>query len=339
MTHKKHLNRLLQTDKLEELLKELLDATAQNGQNTLYSNLTIQAEAYYTNENQKEKAVISEELYTHTRNQIHATLALLLKQYKEDIQHTSAKNFFSPTAGAEPEMEERDIAEAAPPNKGVLLHCIPPKMQTHNLHRCIIRVAFDKETILADLPNWASTPVLKENIRVTDKMEVSFSPNEHFEITALNAPIQIVEQDSLTEWNFDVRPLSLGKFPLSFKVSIILSNGVKELILTESVMVVTERVEAAMEFIPVDLQEISPKMQALDTFRAELHKILDDKGFVGVNEVLQKIEKSPFFYVKSTLANLRDQIINPLTQLAPNNFIVGLRAFIDGIVIETTSLH
>jgi hypothetical protein len=84
-------------------------------------------------------------------------------------------------------------------------------------------------------------------------MEVTFVPSGHFDITALNNLNQVVEQGDVTEWNFDVRPLALGRYPLTFKISIVLPKGKKEVVLTESVLVRTEATNASMEFIVSDL--------------------------------------------------------------------------------------
>lgn len=144
--------------------------------------------------------------------------------------------------------------------KGMLLHSLPNKMQLHNLHRCIIRVAFDKETILKDLPNLKDGVIIKEDIRVSNKMEVIFHKSPYFEITELTKPVQIVEPFSMTQWDFDIRPYMLGQFPLSFIVSVILPEGVKELVTTIQVMVVIEPVGAAMEFVVSTLDLTNKKI-------------------------------------------------------------------------------
>jgi len=136
---------------------------------------------------------------------------------------------------------------------GYLLHSIPKKMQLENLHRCIIRVAFDKDTILKNLPELAQNPILKDNIRLTESMEVSFSESKYFEVKLLNRKKQLVEPESITEWSFDVTPLILGRFPLNFIAVIILPNGKKEVILTESVEVVVDAVPDGLVFEVSDL--------------------------------------------------------------------------------------
>jgi len=69
----------------------------------------------------------------------------------------------------------------------------------------------------------------------------------------------------------------------------------------------------------------------LQAFKAQLLQILDDKGFEGVTEVLPQIESSSYDYNKGTLADIRTRAMQPLTGLAPANFMVSLRLFIDSI--------
>jgi hypothetical protein len=142
------------------------------------------------------------------------------------------------------------------PQKGHLLHSIPKKMQVGNIHRCIIRVSLDKGWLLKDLPSIVqANAVIKEDIRVSDKMEVIFDKSDYFDIKPLNSVAQLVDNFSPTDWSFDVVPKLQGSFPLNFRVSVILNNGLKELILTESVSVVSEKVdEGQLEFKVSDVQ-------------------------------------------------------------------------------------
>jgi hypothetical protein len=133
------------------------------------------------------------------------------------------------------------------PARGLLLYKIPPKMQLQILHRCLIRVSYEKETILRDLPDYADEFVLREQVRMADSMEVILVENTAFEVMAINAEQQAVEKGDYTEWNFDVRPLQLGRFPLTFRVSMVLPNGLKQVVLTEAVEVVTEAVADVLE--------------------------------------------------------------------------------------------
>lgn len=179
--------------------------------------------------------------------------------------------------------------------RGFLLHSIPKKMQQHNLHRCIIRVAFDRDTILEDLHELADNVVIKEKIRLENKMAIVFSESEYFEVIAHNQQEQIVEEDEdeFTEWNFDVKPLKQGLFPITFKVIIILANGNKEIVFTESIEVVIEPVESALvfEFIPFNTNHHKNQFW-LFTFL-----------FFGDNENLKNI-LLPFFGIITLILSL-----------------------------------
>jgi hypothetical protein len=154
--------------------------------------------------------------------------------------------------------EPRGWTRSKPP-RGKVLYKIPAKMQYKNLHRCVIRIANTKHALLKNLNFPEAEATIMNDIRIADQMEVIFVDNPNFDITAINNPIQIVEDDDPTEWNFDVRPLTLGQFPLSFRISIILPNGKKESVLNQAVVVGTETVDAAMEkFAETNFGESAP---------------------------------------------------------------------------------
>ncbi len=173
---------------------------------------------------------------------------------------------------------------ARTPETGVLAHSIPTKMQLQNTHRCIIRIGFDEVTIIKNFPERNREIVVKKDIRVSDTMEVEFLPNPHFEITALNGIKQPVDAYEYTEWNFDVMPKSVGAFPLTFRISIFLPNGSKEMILRETITVVTEEVEAGEVFIPSDLMSLAAyykmlnkKLKIVTLFLASSSELADDR--------------------------------------------------------------
>jgi uncharacterized caspase-like protein len=199
-------------------------------------------------------------------------------------------------------------------NKGIILHCIPRKMQLHNLHRCIIRVAFDKEKILKDLPSFVGDVVIKKDVRVGEKMEVVFVENDYFSINQVNNPIQIIDSYSLTEWNFYVKPLKLGRFPLTFKISVILSNGSKEVVLTESIEVITETVPESMVFEVSNLESKEDKSQNASNFEIDFNAIDDaynNSDFATILDILgEYFKKKP----NPQYGILRDTIENYLNQ-------------------------
>ena len=72
-----------------------------------------------------------------------------------------------------------------------------------------------------------------------------------------------------------------------------------------------------------------PKEDNLSNFKAELNEILNKKAFLGVSEVLRKIENSNFDYNKAMLTNLRNGSTQQLNALMPDNFIAQIKSFID----------
>lgn len=166
--------------------------------------------------------------------------------------------------------QEKDYDIEKKAQKGVVLHSIPRKMQLKNIHRCIIRVAYEVETILKDLPTYAKDVVIKEDTKVTERMEVVFEESEYFDIKPINTPKQIIGPNEFTEWNFDVTPLQLGRFPLTLKISCFLPNGMKEIVLTEFVIVITEPVEASMVFVVSDLKTVQEQQEYSDRVNSEI---------------------------------------------------------------------
>jgi hypothetical protein len=139
------------------------------------------------------------------------------------------------------------------PSHGSIMYSLPGKMQLNNWHRCVVRVAVDKNQLQADLPELASNPVIREQVRISSEMEVDMAPSEHFQFESISPVRQLVEREEATEWNINVRPLHLGTFPLAVRISVILPNGKKLKVLDESVQVVTAAVPEAMEFVVKDL--------------------------------------------------------------------------------------
>lgn len=188
---------------------------------------------------------------------------LLKKGYTSAKPSTEvkAKNFVPSPATIEVSRGE----SLSPPPKGNVLYKIPPRMQLLNSHRCVIRVANTKEALLRDLDFPAAEASIQENVRIADEMEVIIRPSEHFEIKSLNSSTTLVVEDGEpTEWEFDVRPLSLGTFPLDLVVSAVLPKGRKEVVLTVSVKVVTEAVPEALEF---EVAEFDPEVKTVNEDR------------------------------------------------------------------------
>ncbi len=217
---------------------------------------------------------------------------------------------------------------------GVLMHSIPLKMQLNNLHRCIIRLAYKKSEILRNLPSLAKDIEIREKVRIENKMEVSFEPNSHFLIIELTNKEQLIERGDYTEWDFDVRPLKLGKFPLTFKITVVLPNGKKEAILTESIEVGIEPTKTSMEFIESDFEfsndNISPilflktKTQSLDKTLSEKERV---RILIGNNKIIEAIEVIFIYASEKNQSQLKND-----TALLKNRFIELQQQIDKGIV-------
>ncbi len=199
-----------------------------------------------------------------------------------------------PTSGAEPPEEETN-------QTGMLLHCIPRKMQVGTAHRCIIRIAQDEKTVLKGLPDYAENQELKE-IEISEEMEVTFIPTHHFEITPINSAKQKIRKKFSTEWNFDVTPKSLGTFPLNFVVSIIYYDDdgeqKREVTLTERIMVSTESVASTLEFTPSSLKTYQPDATSfpilmLTANPAGTTKLSLDKEH---SRIAEKLQNHPLYF-------------------------------------------
>ncbi len=105
------------------------------------------------------------------------TAALMLVKILggNDVIHHS-EEYILPISGTSSSLDSSTLSQ----QKGVIMHKIPRRMQINNLHRCIIRIAFDKDTILKNLPIYAKNGKFQP-VRVSEKMEVSFKENEYQE--------------------------------------------------------------------------------------------------------------------------------------------------------------
>ena len=163
-------------------------------------------------------------------------------------------------------------------------------MQLENIHRCIIRVSFDEKSIYENLPNLASNIIVK-NTRLEKMMEVTFLESNFFEIKQINNPKQIVEIDSITEWNFHITPLQLGEFPITFIIAIILLDGKKEITFTESIDVTIEPVPGIMVFKKItDYQSGIESKQMQIIKKDELLRLLKHHKLVEVFNKLDSLD-------------------------------------------------
>lgn len=181
--------------------------------------------------------------------------------------HRGGQFYFHPKALAQ---AQGLVSEPLPAKRrGNLLHNIPEEMELGRDTRCEVRIAFDKETLLQDIPEDMKVEI--RGIRVSNLMEVdlldpSNEATQAFEVRPISQKEQFIEEGEYTQWVYYVKALKPGSFPLLLKVTIIEFIHGKErkrdIVLEEFVQIVTEvpeLVKAGNTYKTTDQQfDISP---------------------------------------------------------------------------------
>ncbi len=130
-------------------------------------------------------------------------------------------------------------------NSGRILHNIPGTMPVGKERRCIVRIAYDDETLLRDLKADENTTI--QDVRIAEVMNVElvdFNETPAFNIRTLNDEEQFVADDDYTQWLFMVKALREGKYPLTLKVSVIEQVNGKErkrdIVLEKEVFIISQ---------------------------------------------------------------------------------------------------
>lgn len=138
--------------------------------------------------------------------------------------------------------------------KGTLLYQIPDTMEVCKESRCRVRIAYDEDTLLENIQLTSSTKI--KDVRIAEVMEVELiDPAEEaaFSIRTFNEKEQFLERDEYSEWQFLVKPLRPGAFPLFLRVAVIEKVGERErkrdIVLEETVVIIAEPVND-MEEVP-----------------------------------------------------------------------------------------
>lgn len=138
--------------------------------------------------------------------------------------------------------------------EGQIVYNIPDTMIVRETYTVWVRISQDKKTTVI-LSN--ATGVVKRTTIPTSKaMEVSLidkSPadNKMFDIKSTNSNQQLVEEEdnTFTEWRWDVTPLRAGKSSLKLVVSIMKDGLPKEVIYEDKVLVVANVSNQTLFFI------------------------------------------------------------------------------------------
>lgn len=105
---------------------------------------------------------------------------------------------------------------------GSLLYKIPTKMTLQKETKCVVRLAFEKESIIRNIE--LNSDVQIKSVRVAEVMQVELiDPTEPhpFSIRSISDEEQFVEKGDYSEWCFYVKPLLEGTFPLVLKISVL----------------------------------------------------------------------------------------------------------------------
>lgn len=152
---------------------------------------------------QRIEGTISEEDLQLRYNQVRADLLLF-------INALEVNDFEMPVAGT----------PAA--KTGSLLYKIPTQMTLQKETKCVVRLAFEKESIIRNIE--LDSDVEIKSVRVAEVMQVELiDPTEPhpFAIRTISDEEQFIEKGDYSEWCFYVKPILEGTFPLVLKISVI----------------------------------------------------------------------------------------------------------------------
>lgn len=148
------------------------------------------------------------------------------------------------------ELEDFVATDAKSSDKrlGKVCFRIAQVMKVNERHDCKVWIAFDEATILEEVKVKLGDDL--RDIRVSDTMGVELFDDHDgaaFEIKTYDETVQPIEEDFVTQWNFKVKPLKVGVFPLILKIAVVIERRGKELkktiVLEEKVSIVSEATE------------------------------------------------------------------------------------------------
>ena len=135
-------------------------------------------------------------------------------------------------------------------SSGRILHNIPGIMPLGRESRCIVRIAFDEETLTRDFQLTKDTVI--QSVRIAEVMGVElldFNETPAFQIRTITEEEQFLASDDFTQWIFQVKPIIEGKFPLTLKVAVIEEIDGRErkrdIVLEKEVFIINQPTEPA----------------------------------------------------------------------------------------------
>ena len=209
---------------------------------------------------------------------------------REDFDRTTAQVNYALLEIVEKLEKSAPLSTATAKNKnsGRILHNIPGIMPVGKERRCIVRIAYDDETLLRDLKADEHTTI--QSIRIAEVMGVElldFNETPAFSVRTITDGEQFISIDEYTQWLFMVKALREGKFPLTLKVAVIEEVNGKErkrdIVLEKEVFIISQLEEpAAAPASPVSAKEMPAQPQHFEDTTIRLNYVTtDDEGAVA----------------------------------------------------------
>jgi len=138
-------------------------------------------------------------------------------------------------------------------SEGRLIYKIPNTMRIRSTYKVLVRISKSKANI--SIFDSLSGDVITSRIPVTETMEVQLidiSPKDKkmFDIVEDNNAVQIIDDDdSYTEWSWNVTPIRVGVSKLKVVISIIRNNNKKDIVYEDIVEIERDLKEQIIFFL------------------------------------------------------------------------------------------
>lgn len=133
---------------------------------------------------------------------------------------------------------------------GTLVYQLPDTMIYKKTY--IIKIRINRDTLDKAILKNIEKITKTTSIKTTEKMEVLIvdpSSEKSFEIVKSNDETQHIESDDYTEWVYGVTPIKSGKLKINIVISIIKSDGKKQIVYIDTVYVKSNPVRSVNDFL------------------------------------------------------------------------------------------
>jgi hypothetical protein len=119
---------------------------------------------------------------------------------------------------------------------GQIVYKVPDTMKVFKNYEVIVRISKSQNNI--EITENIQGKIYTKSIQTTSTMEVKLvdPTGKNFVIGLTNSEVQLVDS-SYTEWRFDVKPIKSGLNKLNLVVSIIKDSSVKQVVLSDDILV------------------------------------------------------------------------------------------------------